>query len=341
MRRAVLDLNSERRVWRITDDVIRRVRTAFGDDWEVRPVSAKVSSDGDGSGASAEALELVAAAEVYAGWGISAPVLDAARELQWVHTASAGVRGSITPALSKSGVVFTNSRGIHAEPMADWVLAAIGYCTRGFHLMVAAQRTGRWAKSDFTDGGFRPRELAGLRVGLVGLGGIGNAVARRCLAHDMSVAAVRRRVDAAPVPGVDWVGSGADVASLACQSDVLVICAAHTGETDRLVGREVLAAMPDGGYVINVARGEILDQMALIRELDSGRLGGAVLDVFEGEPIPPGDPLWAHPRVLVSPHVSAVTDRFWDREGDLLCENVRRYLAGDALLNVVDLDLGY
>jgi len=131
------------------------------------------------------------------------------------------------------------------------------------------------------------------------------------------------------------------VPRLAAESDCLVIAAPHTPETQGAVDRAVLERLPRGAIVVNVSRGSLLDEQALLELLDAGQLRGAALDVFATEPLPPGHPLWRHPRVLVSPHVAAVTERFWERETGLIVENVRRYLAGAPLANVVDTEAGY
>jgi len=341
MKRVVVDLASPRPIWSAPPAVVRAVRRAFGRGWTVVPVRARASSDGDGGAGTAAAMAAAAGAEVYIGWGVPSGVAAAAHgTMRWAHTAAAGVGASITPVFRATGARLTNSRGVHAEPIADWVIAATGFCLRGFHAAVAAQRQRRWAKVAFTDGTVTVREFAGTRVGLVGLGGIGRAVARRCAALGMEVSAVRRTPGRALPRGVRWVGGPGQLVTLARRSDVLVLAAPHTARTRGLVGRRVLAALPRGAYVINVARGELLDEAALVTALDR-RLGGAVLDVFDREPLPRAHALWAHPRVLVSPHVSGVSARFWERETALLVDNIRRYRAGRRLRNLVDLDREY
>ena len=185
------------------------------------------------------------------------------------------------------------------------------------------------------------REFQELRLGLVGLGGIGTAVARRALALGMSVAGVRRRPARAGPPGMRWVGGLHELPRLAAESDCLVIAAPHTGATAGAVGRRVLELLPRHALVVNASRGSLLDEVALLALLDEGRLRGAALDVFGMEPLPEDHPFWGHPRVLVSPHVSAVSVRFWERETALIVDNIRRYLAGAPLTNVVDLEAGY
>jgi phosphoglycerate dehydrogenase-like enzyme len=340
-RRLVVDLASPRAVWRIAEPSVAAIRAALGAGWEALEVRAPAASDGDGGSGSPESIAATRGAEIYLGYGVPSGVVDAGRPtLRWVHTGTAGV-GSSLPQLRGTGIVLTNSAGIHAEPMADWVIAAIAYFARGLDRIVEAQALGRWAKDDFTDLTLPVRELRDLRVGIIGLGGIGSAVARRALALGMSVAGVRRRATQGGPEGGRWVGFLDELPRLAAESDCLVIAAPHTGATAGAVSRRVLELLPKGAMVVNVSRGSLLDEAALLELIDAGRLRGAALDVFGIEPLPDGHPFWGHPRVLVSPHVSAVTDRFWERETALIVDNIKRYLAGAPLTNVVDLEAGY
>lgn len=337
MRRAVVDLASSRPVWRIPDECVDEIRRAFGEGWEVVVVRSFAESDGDGAHPSAEAVAASRGAEVYLGWGIPRPVAEAASgTLRWAHSAAAGVGASLTEPLLESGAMLTNSRGVHAEPMADWAVAAIGYCVRGFHVAQDAQRGARWAKDLYTDGGVVLKEYADTRIGIVGLGGIGQAIARRCVALGMRVRAIRRRPERRKPAGVEWVAGPASLTELAAESDVLVIAAPHTRSTDGLVNDRVISSLPAGAFIINLSRGVLLDEVALLVHLDSGHLGGAVLDVFHREPLPADHPLWCHPRVLITPHVSAVSERFWEREIELIVENIDRYLSNRRLKNLVD-----
>ena len=341
MRRLVIDLASPRAVWRIPRDRVVEITRALGQGWEVSEVKAPAMSDGDGAAGSPEAIAAARGAEVYLGYGVPSGVAAVGRDtLRWAHTATAGV-GSSLAHLAGSGVVLTNSAGIHADPMADWVIAAIAFFARGLDRMVSAQRQGRWAKEDFTDGAIPMREFRELRVGIVGLGGIGSAVARRALALGMAVAGVRRHPERGGPRGVEWVGALADLPRLAGGSDVLVIAAPHTAETAGAVNRSVLERLPLHALVVNVSRGSLLDEAALLELLELRRLRGAALDVFATEPLPPEHLFWRHARVLVSPHVSAVTRGFWERETALIVDNIGRYLAGAPLTNVVDLEAGY
>src|SRR5207247_9424777 len=192
-KRLVVDLASLRAAWRIPKTSVVQIQNALGAAWDVMEVKAPAVSDGDGGSGSPEAIAAARGAEIYIGYGVPSGVAAAAKgTLRWAHTATAGV-GSSLAHISSSGVVLTNSAGVHADPMADWVIAAIAYFTRGLDRMVSAQRQGRWAKEDFTDGAIPMRDFRDLRFGILGLGGMGSAVARRGLAPGMSLAAVRRR----------------------------------------------------------------------------------------------------------------------------------------------------
>ena len=341
-RRLVIDLASPRAAWRIPQERVAEITAAVGQGWDVTQIREPAVSDGDGAygSGSPESIAAARGAEVYFGYGVPRGVAEAGRgTLRWAHTGPAGVGGSLAHVLG-AGIVLTNSAGVHAEPMADWVIAAIGYFARGLDRMLIAQHEQRWAKEEFTDRGHMP-EFRDLRVGILGLGGIGSAVARRAIALDMVVAGVRRNAARGAIPGVRWVGGMSELPRLASESDVLVITAPHTAETGGAVSRDVLHRLPRHGVVINVSRGSLLDEAALLELLNAGMLAGAALDVFSTEPLPAGHPFWSHPRVLVSPHVSAVTTRFWERETALIVDNIRRYLAGAPLTNVVDLEAGY
>ena len=340
-RRLVVDLASPRAAWRIPAASIHAIRAALGAGWEVLEVRAPAASDGDGGAGTPEAVAAARGAEIYLGYGVPAGVVAAGRgTLRWAHSGTAGV-GATLPHVAGSGIVLTNSASVHADPIADWTIAAIGYFARGFDRMREFQRQEHWARSEFAGLEIRVREFAELRLGVFGLGGIGAAIARRAAALGMQVAGVRRRPDRGGPEGVAWVGGLGDLPRLAAESDCFVIAAPHTVETKGAVTGRILERLPPEAIVVNVSRGSLLDEEALLDLLDRSRLRGAALDVFATEPLPRGHRLWRHPRVLVSPHVAAVTARFWERETGLIAENIGRYLAGSPLVNTVDLEAGY
>jgi len=338
------------------DWVPTRVREALPDGWELSVMEEETDGSGDGAArVSKPVLEAVRDAEVYFGYGIPAELLRVAPDLGWVHSGAAGVRSSLTPEMLASPVLFTNSAGVHAVPMSETVLAMILFFVRGLDLAVAAQHRGRWDKRPFYGADSPLREVADTTVGIVGFGGIGREVARRVLALGGRVLALKRtpprpgEADLEPIGGgdgtptdrIDVLHGSQGLGRLLRESDVVVLAAPETAGTRDLLDASALASLRPGSVVVNVARGRLLDETALVAELRTGRLRGAGLDVFAREPLPPDSPLWSLPNVLITPHVSAVTGGFWRRECDLICENVRRYVAGLPLLNLVDKRAGY
>lgn len=342
-RRFVLDMRDRRPVWAIPERAVEEIRAALPAGWELVVVDAVADGQGDGGGPSPESLDAVRGAEVYAGFGFPRELFAAAGEggrLRWVHSGAAGVGGSLYPEMRASDLLFTNSAGIHAEPMADTVLGMVLYFARGLDFAVRAQREHRWAKEPFEGADAPVRELCDLTVGLLGLGGIGRAVARRFTALGARVLATRRSSAEGP-EGVEVLRGEDALDRLLERSDVVVVTVPETEETRGLVGRRELGLLGPGGVLVNVARGWVVDEEAITEALREGRIRGAALDVFTREPLPPDSPLWGLPNVLVTPHVSGTSHRFWQRETALIVENFRRYLAGEPLQNVVDKAAGY
>jgi phosphoglycerate dehydrogenase-like enzyme len=343
MRRAVFNMRDERPVWAPPPSVTRRLRDMLPDDWELIEVAAPVCGRGDGSGTSAEAVNAIRGAEVYLGLGLSRDLLSAGLEnpgrLRWIHTGAAGVSSLLHPELIKRDIVLTNSAGIHAPPIAETVLGMMLHFARGLDHAVRAQQRAEWRPDAYESGESGIRELAGATVGIVGYGGIGREIARRARALDMHIAALRRT----PAPGdsAEVITGDDALGQLLANSDIVVLCVPATEQTRGMIGRDELARMQSGAVLINVARGSIVDEAALVDALRGRHLRGAGLDVFATEPLPSDSPLWSLPNVLITPHVSATSPQFWEREGDLILENVRRYLAGRELRNVVDTAAGY
>jgi phosphoglycerate dehydrogenase-like enzyme len=356
--RAVLDMNDRRPVWAMPGWVPERIRETLPAGWDLVVVGEVTDGSGDGwARVTPAALEAVGEAEIYFGYGIPAELLRAGPGLRWVHTGAAGVGSSLTPEMRASEVVFTNSAGIHAVPIAETVLGMILYFNRGFDLAVTNQARRLWTTEPYYTAGSPVRELSETTVGLVGFGGIGREIARRVAGLGARVLATKRTPGAdgeveltAPNGGGSLearvlVGHGVQgLERILRESDVVVLCAPDTPETRGLLDAAALARMKGGALLVNVGRGKLVDQDALVAALKSGRLRGAGLDVFAHEPLPTEDPLWTLPNVLVTPHVSAVTRRFWEREAGLIVRNLERYVAGAPTgewENVVDKETGY
>lgn len=342
-RKLVVNLRAKAPIWRIPRRTEEGIVAAAPDGWTVEIVETDTVSDGDGGyPASPQALAAIADAEVYCGYGITRELFAAARRLKWVHTTTAGVGSLLFPELVASDVPLTNSAGIHAVPMAEYVLAGLLHFWRGFDLTVAQQREARWEREAFVARDTPAREAGEGTVVIVGTGGIGTAIATRLTALGATCIGVRRSPGAAPPPGFARVHGLSELDALLPVASAVVLAAPLTDETRGLLSAERLDQLPSDAIVVNVARGALLDEAALAERLASGRLRGAVLDVFEKEPLAPDSPLWQLRRALVTPHISAVTpSRFWARQTALLLENWRRYVAGEPLRNVVNKDAGY
>lgn len=337
MRKAILNFTDERSRWAITPAALQKVRAALPSDWELVVIESPVSSRGDGSGVSAELLGAAPGCEVYFGSGVPRDFfLKALPTLRWVHTGSAGVGAALFRELVESDVVLTNSAGIHAPPMAETVLGIMLYFGRGLDFAVRDQLAGRWDQTAFGTVQSPVMELDGATLGIIGYGGVGRAIAARARAFGMRVLATRRTTqpsdDGQSFVGLEW---------LLRESDVVVITVPATSATHRLIGRAELALLKPSAVLINVARGTVIDEAALIEVLREKKIRGAGLDVFEQEPLPESSELWQLPNVLILPHVSATTPRFWERQSDLIIDNFQRYRAGRPLRNVVDKQHGY
>lgn len=282
------------------------------------------------------------------GW-LSAEAFDRllarAPRLSWVHSASAGVERALTPTARERGVVITNARGVFSRPIAEYVLMMILAISRRLPQLLELQRERTWQPLEGS-------ELRDLTIGVVGLGSIGRAVATLASAFGCRVLAVRRRVETVErlrgedVDGLrdiepDEVLGPEGLPALLAQSDFVVLAAPLTSETEGMIDDAALAAMKRGSWLVNVARGRLIDERALVRALGEGRIGGAVLDTFAEEPLPPDSPFYDLPNAIVTPHTSWSSARVLDRSVELFCDNLRRFAAGEPLLNVVDPDAGY
>ncbi len=283
-----------------------------------------------------ELLPLVPEAQVILTSRLPANLQQTAPHLRWVQLISAGADVAVRDGLERSSLVFTTASGIHAVPISEWALGSMIALAKEFPAAIRAQDGGDYWK-------FIGGELAGRTAGILGLGKIGSRVARLCRALDMRVLAMRRSV-AEPVADqgdVDLLLPPSDLPRMLRESDFLIICLPGTPETLGLVGEEQIRQMKRGSYILNVGRGGIVDEVALVSALRDGHLAGAALDVFAREPLPPDSPLWSEPRLLMTAHVAGNSLLYEERATDLFLENLRRYLDGQDLLNVYDPDRGY
>lgn len=286
-----------------------------------------------------EAMKLAPEADGVDGRWVSAEFLGKAKKLSWIHSPSAGVDRLVTvPGVRENNaLVVTNARGVHGPAIADHAMAMLLSLTRQLPWYGDAQEKGTWTRDEPPTRGVA---LAGKTMLVVGIGGIGTEIARRAHGFDMRVIATRRS-DAPSPEFVEHVGKPDELAAMLPKADVVAICVPLTKETERLFDEKMIGAMKRGSYLINIARGKVVDTPALVAALKDGRLAGAGLDVTDPEPLPAGHELWGLKNVVITPHVAAdgeLTDQRW---WALYKENVRRFGAGEALLNCVDVEAGY
>jgi phosphoglycerate dehydrogenase-like enzyme len=295
-------------------------------------------------------------AEILFSWAPGDAAMARASRLRWLHSPAAGIGAYLTPSFLGRGIPLTNSRGVHAIPIAEHVVGMLAALARGFRAAVIEQTTTGMRRERWWGESEVPEELHGKTLGLYGYGAIGREVARRAGAFGMRVVALRRRAERPPSwdpellraiglpeeePRVDRVLGPEDRDLLLEQSDALVVTAALTPETEGSLDARAFARMKRGSWLVNVARGKIVREADLVEALRSGHLGGAALDVFETEPLPPESPLYTLERVLLTPHVSGLSRGFWPREMALFRANLARYREGRPLLNLVDTARGY
>lgn len=282
-------------------------------------------------------VEQLAKAQVVIGL-CDAETLAAAPSLHWIQTWWVGVEHCVSlPGLAERGIVLSNTQRTSGIPIAEHAIALTLALARGLPQYARDQQAGHW--QDRTDAPAL-RELGGRTLLVVGLGGIGTEVARRAHAIGMRVIATRNSSREGP-PFVAKVGLSGELHALAAEADVVVNAVPLTPATTGIFNRAFFQAMKAGGYFVNVARGRSVVTDDLVAVLRSGQLAAAALDVTEPEPLPKDHALWSLPNVIITPHVAAVSDTQDERYAILVTENLRRYVAGDLLLNVVDIQRGY
>jgi phosphoglycerate dehydrogenase-like enzyme len=343
MRLLVADVAARSKNWSLPPDGAARLRAFTPPGWKLHIVESPTSSDGDGPPRpSDEVMEAIRDAEVYFGFGIPRELFVEAGKLRWVHSAAAGVGTALHEEMKASDVILTNSAGIHAIPIAEYAVAGILHFLRGFDVALEQQRQARWDKAFFVAEDAPLREMDTVRALIVGTGGLGAETGRRLAALGARVTGVRRRVELGPPPGFERVIPLSEMDAALPEHDVVVLAAPLTPDTAGLLTAKRLDLLPPGSIVVNVARGALVDDEALMTRLKAGRLRGAVLDVFREEPLAAASPLWHLRQILLTPHISPVSPgRFWPRQLDLFLGNWSRYISGEPLVNVVDKSAGY
>ncbi|MGH7904628.1 MAG: D-2-hydroxyacid dehydrogenase [Candidatus Dormibacteraceae bacterium] len=275
--------------------------------------------------------EVLADAEVWFGPPLTADQVWGAPRLRWIQAVSAGVEGYLLPGMP-SGIALTSAAGAHASQAPAHVFALLLGLAHRLPEFAESQRRHVWEERT-------PADLAGRSLVVVGMGAIGRQVARLGVAFGMRATGVRRRPE--PVPGFADVIGVPDLDRALGGADWLVLACPLTAETRHLIDEGRLGAIARGAGVINVSRGEVIDQLALVRALESGRVGAAGLDVFAEEPLPVDSPLWGMPNVIITPHVAGSHPDYVSGLVPIFADNLRRLRSGQPLRNVVDRDRGY
>ncbi len=281
--------------------------------------------------------ELRAAADVSFDFDWQAPDQIAVNcpRLRWIQGTSAGIGGLLDrTGLAKTSIVFTTAAGVHGAPLAEFALLGLLYFAKDLPLLARRQAARHWERH-------ATALLRGSRVLLVGLGGVGREVARLLAAVGVEVYGAGRPGRAYQVPGVSRYLADTEIGSVLGGVDALVLACPLTERTRHLIGRRELARLRPGAVVVNLSRGPVIDESALIDALAAGQIAGACLDVFETEPLPASSPLWAMDNVIVSPHSASTVAAENELLTDLFIDNLGRWLAGEPLRNVFDSDAGY
>jgi phosphoglycerate dehydrogenase-like enzyme len=280
-------------------------------------------------------------AEIAVTVSLSVKQFEAAKQLRWIHSPAAAVHELIFPELVNSDVVITNGRDVHGPVVAEQVMALLFACAKAIPQAVRLQVKHAWGKETIWNGPNRPREISGATLGLIGLGTIGRAVARHAAALGMRVIATRERPEQGSPEGVAQVFGSPQIDVVLGQSGFVVLAAPITPGTRGLMDANRLARMKPDAYLINVGRGPLIDEAALVDALRNQQIAGAALDVFDQEPLPPESPLWDLENLLITPHTAGLTEKLWERQYALLAENLKRYLNHQPLLAPVDKRRGY
>ena len=282
----------------------------------------------------------ISEAEVVVSWSIRPAQILAAKKLRWIHSTATAVHQLMFPELINSDIVLTNARDVHGPVVAEHVMALIFALAKKIPDAVKFQQRHQWAQQPMFDEHPRVREVAGATMGVIGLGAIGRAVTKSAKALGTRVIAAREHPEKGS-DGADEIFGPAQIDEIFRKADHVVLAAPVTDSTKAIANAERLALMKSDAFLINVGRGQLVDEPALISALRNRKIAGAALDVFPKEPLAVDSPLWDVPNLLITPHTAALTDKQWERHYALFADNLRRYLAGRPLLAVVDKQKGY
>jgi phosphoglycerate dehydrogenase-like enzyme len=312
--------------WKLEAEHVDAIRRAAGRSFEVVQAA-------DNAALEAALPE----AEVMYGFRLRPETLPLARRLRWVQATSAGVNNALYPEFMATDVMLTSAAGIHAVQISEHALAMMLAFARGLNVFIRRQADRQWERPH---GDQSLGELFEKTLGIVGMGQIGEALAARAKAFGMRVIGLKGRPEGYKGLADEVLGPDG-LERLMRESDYVIALLPQTAGTAGLVSAQAIDAMKPGSYFINLGRGKTVDENALVRALADKRIAGAGLDVFETEPLPEESPLWGMENVIITPHTAGQSPRYWERATALFIENLRRYMRGEGLMNLVDKRKGY
>ncbi len=285
-------------------------------------------------------MEEIPDADVLLAWLVRPQQILAAKKLKWIHTNTAGVSWVLIPEVVNSDIIVSNSKGVHAISIAEHTIALMLQFSRRLTQCAGDQRNGVWRRTRIWESPVSFDEVYGKTIGVLGMGTLGTEIAKRARAFGMRVIGVRKN------PGqtadcVDRLYPPDMLDEILPSVDYLVVAAPATEETRGMLGKAQFARMKKSAFLVNIARGDIIDQEALVDALNNERIAGAALDVFVPDPLPDGHPLFSTKNLVITPHVSGISPMLWRRIMDIWIENIHRFLAGQPLINQVDKQKGY
>lgn len=284
-----------------------------------------------------EALSELITADILITYGedLNDYIIQQTKQLKWIQVISAGIERVPFIALKKQNIMLTNAKGIHFIPMSEYTMAVILQITRKTSELYQNQLDHKWDRT------IRIGEVYGSTLGIIGLGSIGQGIAKLAKAFNMNI--IGLNTDGRDVPNVDNVYSYANINEVLTRSDFIIVVVPLTEETNNMIGESELKLMKETAYIINISRGQVVDENALISALKNKTIGGAVLDVFTEEPLPATHEFWSLENCIITPHLSGRSPMYMERALDIFQYNLERYLLSDftSMKNIIDLEKGY
>jgi phosphoglycerate dehydrogenase-like enzyme len=321
-------LHDEFEMWRPPAWFVQKLRTEFP---EIEVFNSARKHDDE---------QALRGADVLIGWSLSPEQLRAAKNLHWIYSITAAVDQFLYPELISSEITLTNAGRVHGPVVAEHAIAMLLALAKRLPSAVRYQQRRKWAMEAIWNEQPRPREVRGANLVVVGLGSIGTEVASLAAALKMNVIGVREHPERGAAGAHEILGFDALDNAIA-PADFVVLAAPLTERTRHLIDSRRLQLFRPTAFLINVSRGALVDEAALVQALRDRKMAGAALDVFEHEPLSRWSPLWKMPQVLITPHTAFLTDNVWQRHYEVFAANLKRYLAGQPLEGVVDTKLGY